>query len=155
MPTQNSLNQLLALLNFYQHAKIRLFQVFIFEIQSILESWDQTGQAHFWPCPPKNVLISFKLLRISISIQKVFIPSAHSSDAVNFRVPTPEWPHQFLTKLTLQILPFNLHEFVPACKKISWLHLFILDIQSILESRDQIHHTYFWPCPTKIFSINF
>ena len=30
------------------------FDLFIFEIQSILESCDQTGHTPFWPCSPKN-----------------------------------------------------------------------------------------------------
>ena len=32
---------------------------------------------------------------------------------------------------------------------ISLLHQLFLEIQSILESRDQIGHTHFWPCPIK------
>ena len=39
--------------------KIRLFQLFSFEIQSILESHDQTGPTDFWKCPPNKFLISF------------------------------------------------------------------------------------------------
>ena len=39
--------------------KMRLFHLFSFEIQSILESHDQTGHTHFWPCPPNKFLISF------------------------------------------------------------------------------------------------
>ena len=35
---------------------------------------------------------------------------------VNFRVPSHDWPHPFLTTPTPKI-PFNLHEFVSACKK--------------------------------------
>ena len=34
--------------------KISLFHLFIFEIQSILESHDQTGYIHYWPYPPKK-----------------------------------------------------------------------------------------------------
>ena len=48
-----------------------------------------------------------------------FIPFVHSSDRVNFRVPShmtghihfgPHQPEHFER-------PFNLHEFIPACKK--------------------------------------
>ena len=39
--------------------KIRSFRLFSFEIQSILESVNQTGHTYFWPCPTKNFLISF------------------------------------------------------------------------------------------------
>ena len=65
---------------------------------------------------------------------------------------------------------FNLHEFVPACKKsvsfyfilfififffITYIQMFILEIQSILESRDHIGLTHFSPCPVKKILINF
>ena len=36
--------------------------------------------------------------------QNQFIPSVHSSDTVNFRVPSPDWSHPFLTMLTPKIL---------------------------------------------------
>ena len=45
-----------------------------------------------------------------------------------------------------------MHELVQACKKISSFNYFIVEIQSISESRDQISHTYFLKCPTKKFS---
>ena len=32
-----------------------------------------------------------------------FTPSAHSSDTVNFKVKSPDWPHPFLTMLTPKI----------------------------------------------------
>ena len=44
------------------------------------------------------------------------IPFVHSSDRVNFRVPLHDWPHQPQQPLNFQ-RAFNLHEFVPACKK--------------------------------------
>ena len=46
---------------------------------------------------------------------------------------------------------FSFPEIVSACKKISLFHLFIVEIQSILESREQTDHTNFWPCPLKNF----
>ena len=33
-----------------------------------------------------------------------FIPFVHSSDTVNFRVPSHDWPHPFLTMPTPKIL---------------------------------------------------
>ena len=38
---------------------ISSFHLFILEIQSISESRDQTGCAHFWPCTSKHFLIKF------------------------------------------------------------------------------------------------
>ena len=43
--------------------KITSFHQFILEIQSILESCNQTGHTHFWPCPSKNFLINFYLCK--------------------------------------------------------------------------------------------
>ena len=57
--TQKSLKLLLAFLNLHQHAKISSFHQFILEIQSILESCDQTGHTHFWSRPSKTFLINF------------------------------------------------------------------------------------------------
>ena len=80
--------------------KKTLFHLFIFE------SCDQTGPSHFWPCPPKKSLISFLFLWSCLTMQKLslYIPSVHSSDTVNFRVPSPDWSHPFLTMLTSTML---------------------------------------------------
>ena len=51
-------------------------------------------------------------------------------------------------------LIFSFTELVPAhIKSVSYQ--FIFEIQSLLESRDQISHTYFWPCLPKKILINF
>ena len=39
--------------------KIISFHQFILEIQPILESCDQTGHTHFWPCQSKIFLVNF------------------------------------------------------------------------------------------------
>ena len=83
----------------------RLVQVWLYsicssEIQSILESHDQTIHTHFWPCPPNKFLISFWFLWICIKMQKIGLFNqfiVHSSDTVNFKVPSNDWPHPFLT----------------------------------------------------------
>ena len=72
-----------------------------------------------------------------------FMPSAHSSDKVSVRVPSPDCPHPFLTKLTTKILNHLL-----ICVKLyqqakNQFHQFFLEIQSILELRDQIGQTHF------------
>ena len=60
--------------------KISLFYLFIFEIQSILESRDETGHIHFWPSPSKN----FDRLLIFVNLyqhaKNQSISSVHSSD---------------------------------------------------------------------------
>ena len=105
--------------------KTSSFHLFILQIKSVIEFRHQIRRTHFVTYPPKR----------------------------------------------LQSL-FNLHEFVPACKKsvsfyfilfilfiifffITYIQLFILEIQSILESRDQIGLTHFSPCPVKKILINF
>ena len=77
--------------------------------------------------------------------KKKVLPPVHSSETASFRVPSPDWLHKFLTMPTpknFQSL-FNLHDFVPGCKKISLFHLIISEIQSNLESSEQIAHTHF------------
>ena len=46
------------------------FHLFIPEMQSVLESCGQTRYAHFWPCPPKNILINF-YVNFCINMQKI------------------------------------------------------------------------------------
>ena len=61
--------------------KIRLFHLFSFEIQLILESQDQTGHTHFWPCPPN------KFLNLHQHGKNQFI---------QFGVPSHDWPNPFV-----------------------------------------------------------
>ena len=50
---------------------------------------------------------------------------------------------------------FNCYESASTCKKISLFHLFILQIQSILESHHMTGHIHFWPCQTLNFQCPF
>ena len=57
-----------------------------------------------------------------INMQKISlsIPSFHSSDTVNFRVPPPDWPYPFFDPAHFWPWPHPfLGEIVPACKKTS------------------------------------
>ena len=76
--------------------KISLFNQFIFKIQLILESHDQT----------------FDQLLIFVNLYQHAKKSVHSSDTINFRVPSPDWPHLYLTKPFPKDFqaPFNLYE---------------------------------------------
>ena len=63
-----------------------------------------------------------------------FIPFVHYSDRVNFRVPSHDWPHPFLTTPTPKIFNvlltyMNLYQHVK--------NQLILEIQLTLEPRDQ------------------
>ena len=40
-------------------------------IQSILESRDQTGYTHFWPCSSKKIFIKFYCMWICMNMQKI------------------------------------------------------------------------------------
>ena len=64
-----------------------------------------------------------------------FIPSVHSSDTVNFKVPSHDWPHPFLTMptpKTFKLIFMKLYQHA----KNKLIPLF----NSILESSDQIGH---------------
>ena len=86
-----------------------------------------------------------------------FIPSVHSSDKVNFRVLSHDWPYLFLTMPTSNIFSYLLicmdlcqdarNQLIPSF--YSWYTVLIL------EPREQIVYTQFRPCPTNTFSINF
>ena len=56
---------------------------------------------HLWPAPPPK---KFDQLLIFVNLyqhaKNQFIPSVHSSDTVNFKVPSHDWPHPFLTMPT-------------------------------------------------------
>ena len=82
-------------------------------------------------------------MRSCINVQKISlpIPSVHFSNTVNFKVPSPEGPHPFLT-MTTPIFVWN----CTSMQKISCFYLFFLQIQSILESRDQTGHSTFNFC---------
>ena len=83
--------------------KLSIFHLFIFEIQSILDSRVQNGQTHFWPCPSKNFyqLLIFVSLYQHAKVQS--IPSVYSWDAVNFRVQRLDRPHPFFIMLNQKI----------------------------------------------------
>ena len=82
--------------------------------------------------------------------------TVHSSDTINFRVPSTYWLHHFWPcpspKFTIT---FQFASVCTSIQKIILFHQFILEIQSILESRDQIGQIHFRPCTTKKCSINF
>ena len=56
-------------------------------IQQILGSHELNGHAHLWPHPPQNHWITFSFPEFVPSCKNQFIPSIHSWDTVNFRVP--------------------------------------------------------------------
>ena len=58
-----------------------------------------------------------------------FIPSVHSLDTINFRVPSPDWPNPFLTTLTQQIFKHLLIclKLYQHAKKLRLLHRFALE----------------------------
>ena len=48
-----------------------LFNLFILEIQPVLESHNQSGHSHFWPCSPKHFSINFWFSWICINMPKI------------------------------------------------------------------------------------
>ena len=63
-----------------------------------------------------------------------FIPSVHSSDTVNFKVPSHDWPHPFLTMPTPKTFKLIFMKLYQHAKKLIPL------VNSILESTNQIGH---------------
>ena len=75
---------------------VYIFQLFILQIQSILESHHQTGHTNFWHVHPRNFKLCFNLCDIVPHAKNQLIPSILSWNTVNFRVQRPDWPHSFL-----------------------------------------------------------
>ena len=122
--------------------KITLFHLFIFQIQPMSESHDQTGHTLFWPDWPhpvwpflsKKFLISFYYFWEPVSTCKnPYLPSVYSSDTVNFRVPPPDRPYPFLTMLMLYSLwmTFNCCVLIYNMSKLTWDIAFILLLSSL------------------------
>ena len=127
--TQEKLNQLFAFLNLYQHAKNAYSNCSFLRYSQFYEFCNQTGHTHFWPCQPKNILISLYFFPICINMQKT-VYSICSFFRLNFRDPLTDWPHPFLTMSTKkyfnQLVFFsNLYQHA----KNSLFHLFILQIK--------------------------
>ena len=111
---------------------------------SVLESSDQIGHTHFWPCPHKKVFDQ-RLIFVNLyqHVKNQFIPSVHSSDTANFRVLSPDWTHPFLTMLTPkifnQIIPF-VHSGDTVNFRVhrpDWPHLFLtMPNQKIFDQLD-------------------
>ena len=58
------------------------------KVLQIIGSHDLKDQAHFGLQPPRNYWHNFQLFQICIAMQNsLFIPSIHSWDEANFRVP--------------------------------------------------------------------
>ena len=101
-------------------------------MQQILASHELKPHSNFWPGPPKNQ----------------FLPSVHSSDTVNFRVSSPDWPFPFSTMLNPKMFNYLL-----ICVNLCQLASSSLEKQSFSESRDQIGKTHFDNAqPRKIFN---
>ena len=79
--------------------EISLFHLFIFDIQSILESHDHTCHTHLRPCPSKIFLTCFYFLKICINIKKISF-SICSFLTYSQLSPVTIWPHPFLAMST-------------------------------------------------------
>ena len=97
MPTPKTFNHLLVCISLYQHAK----NMFILQIQSILESCHQTGFNTFLTMStPKYFCHLFISMNLYQHVKSRLIPLLHSWDAVSFRVQRPDWPHLFSSRPT-------------------------------------------------------
>ena len=93
-PPKNHCYQLLAFLNLYQYARSNMLETANFRVLC-----NQTGHIHFWLCPPppkkNDQLLTF--VNLYQHAKNQFIPSVYSLDTVNFKVPSHDGPHPFLT----------------------------------------------------------
>ena len=87
--------------------------------------WDSVNVRGLWPGLPHSILIihtheRFDQLLVFLNLQQLaryqFFPSVHSSNTLNFRVPSPNWPQPKPAHSPNQS-PFNMWEFEPACRK--------------------------------------
>ena len=90
---------------------------------------------HFDHSHPINFDQLLTITNLHQHAKNQFIPFVHSSDRLNFRVPSYDWPHPFLTmpipKIFNNLLTCtNLYQHAK--------NQLILEIQWILKSRDQI-----------------
>ena len=85
-PIKKSLNHYLSFLNLYQHTKISLLHLFIFEMWSVLESLHHSGHTCFWPCSPLIFSIIFKFAQICTRMKnkqtKKTVQSDQSKDQI-------------------------------------------------------------------------
>ena len=84
--------------------KISSIHKFILKIQQIFGSHEIKSLGHFLTTPTQtslNQLLAF--LNLYQHAKNQFLPSVHSSDRVNFRAPSPNWPVPFSTMLTPNI----------------------------------------------------
>ena len=91
-----------------------VYSICLFWNKSILESCDQTGHTHFWPCRPKEFVISFRFLWICINMQKVnlFHPFIFQIQSVLGSCDQTGYSHNKKFKST-----FNFFEFLSTCKR--------------------------------------
>ena len=88
-----------------------------------------------------------KIIELTFSFQE-FAPARKNEPSAHFWTLWPEWPHQFRPSTPQNFWSaFNFCDHVSTCQKSVYLfHLFILQMQLILESHHQTGHTHFWPC---------
>ena len=109
--------------------KIGLFHRLILQIQSILESCQQTERACSFLTMLTwkifNHLICVKLYQLA---KNQSTRSFHSLDVVNFRVNTRDWPCTFSTMLNLKLFDQLLFLWICMNTEKMWLcHRFVLE----------------------------
>ena len=148
MPTQKSLNELSTFLNLYQYPQFPIPSLPHSQLWAIIEAFlyiqpegHQEPHNEFGSLSPDECLVRFEPGTFQFWLQ-CLNPLGHSP-------PTFQLGHSLHSQIFDQLLIFvNLYQHA----KNKLLHLFILRIQSILESHHQTSHTHFSPCPpTEIF----
>ena len=109
------LNQLLAFLNLYQHAKKSVYSICSFwDTVNFKVPWSDLSH-WFLTMPTQKFWSAFNFCESLSSCKKSIILFLHSSDTVSFRVPSPDWSHPLLTMPVPKIfnhilICMNLHQ---------------------------------------------
>ena len=99
--------------------KLSLFHLFILQLQSILESSQQTGQTHLSLPTPEIINHHITCMNLFQSAKNKLISSVHSWDTLSFRAERPDWPNSFLAMYNQKRFPstFIVCGFLSSCKK--------------------------------------
>ena len=80
---------------YFNTPKTSLFHQFFREIQTILESCDQSGQNHLWPHPPQYFSINLQFWWICINMQKIRLFHHFALEIFALKILQSDWLRGF------------------------------------------------------------
>ena len=97
------------ILHSYQHSKNQLIHIFILDIQQIFGSHELKDHGYFDHAHSEIIHSTFSSPEFAPPFKR-FIPSVHSWDRIDFRVPWPDWPHNTQKFFNQLLILVNLHQ---------------------------------------------